>query len=223
MCKLAVSLLELDYGHLDRDLKVIDEAGAEYVHIDVMDGNFVPNIGLGFKAIEGIRKSTKRIFDVHMMTLHPERFIDKLALIGADIITIHYEACDNVKEVMGKIKGLGLKTGVVLSPDTPLAVLDEDIIKMADVIQLMTIHPGIENQSFIPESLERTSVLHKKLEEMGLSTDIEVDGNITQENVGTVAAAGATIFVSGRAIVDGNMPNNIRRMKQKICEAKEGK
>ena len=158
-----------------------------------------------------------------MMTLHPEKFIRRIAEAGADIITVHYETCENVKQVMSDIRALGRKAGVVLKPGTPLTVLDEEILRMADVVQLMTTEPGVEGQTFIPESLEKIRRLREKLNQMGLDTDIEVDGNITKENIGAVAAAGATIFVSGRAIVKGNMEENIRWMQQEIRKGKEGK
>jgi len=216
MSKLAVSLLEMDYRYLHQGLKEIETAGADYVHIDMMDGLFVPNLGIGTRLIQGIRPATEMVFDVHMMVREPERFVERIAQAGADIITIHYEACGNVKDTLARIKGLGLKAGLALNPETSLEVLDTELMNQADVIHLMTTSPGVEGQTFIPESLDKIAGLREKLNVLGLDTDIEVDGNITKENAGLAAEAGATVLVSGRALVQGNMTENIRQMRATI-------
>ena len=213
MCRLAVSLLEMNYGHLARGLKEIEQAGADYVHIDMMDGSFVPSLGIGTRLIEGIRISSSLVFDVHMMVREPERFLERVAQAGADIITVHYEACHDVKKTLEEIHGLGLRTGLALNPETSMDALEDEVLKEADVIHVMTTHPGMEGQTFIPESIEKIRGLRERLERLGVFRDIEVDGNITMENVKRTAEAGATVIVSGRALVQGNMEENIHRMK----------
>ena len=213
MCRLAVSLLEMNYGHLARGLKEIEQAGANYVHIDMMDGSFVPSLGIGTRLIEGIRISSSLVFDVHMMVREPERFLERVAQAGADIITVHYEACHDVKKTLEEIHGLGLRAGLALNPETSVDALEDEVLKEADVIHVMTTHPGMEGQTFIPESIEKIRGLRERLERLGVFRDIEVDGNITMENVKRTAEAGATVIVSGRALVQGNMEENIHRMK----------
>lgn len=213
MCRLAVSLLEMNYGHLARGLKEIEQAGADYVHIDMMDGSFVPSLGIGTRLIEGIRISSSLVFDVHMMVREPERFLERVAQAGADIITVHYEACHDVKKTLEEIHGLGLRAGLALNPETSVDALEDEVLKEADVIHVMTTHPGMEGQTFIPESIEKIRGLRERLERLGVFRDIEVDGNITMENVKRTAEAGATVIVSGRALVQGNMEENIHRMK----------
>lgn len=213
MCRLAVSLLEMNYGHLARGLKEIEQAGADYVHIDMMDGSFVPSLGIGTRLIEGIRISSSLVFDVHMMVREPERFLERVAQAGADIITVHYEACHDVKKTLEEIQGLGLRAGLALNPETSVDALEDEVLKEADVIHVMTTHPGMEGQTFIPESIEKIRGLRERLERLGVFRDIEVDGNITMENVKRTAEAGATVIVSGRALVQGNMEENIHRMK----------
>ena len=213
MCRLAVSLLEMNYGHLARGLKEIEQAGADYVHIDMMDGSFVPSLGIGTRLIEGIRISSSLVFDVHMMVREPERFLERVAQAGADIITVHYEACHDVKKTLEEIHGLGLRAGLALNPETSVDALEDEVLKEADVIHVMTTHPGMEGQTFIPESIEKIRGLRERLERLGVFREIEVDGNITMENVKRTAEAGATVIVSGRALVQGNMEENIHRMK----------
>lgn len=217
MCKLAVSLLEMDYGHLDRGLKEIEAAGADYVHIDVMDGNFVPSLGIGTRLIERIRTSTNLIFDVHMMVREPERFLEQAARAGADVLTVHSEACREPEKTLAQIKSLGLKAGLALNPETPVSMLEEAVLREVDVIHLMTTHPGMEGQSFILSSFEKIRGLRDRLDVLGLTCDIEVDGNITMENVKQTVDSGATIIVSGRALAQGNMTENIRKMKAILC------
>ena len=205
--------MEMNYGHLARGLKEIEQAGADYVHIDMMDGSFVPSLGIGTRLIEGIRISSSLVFDVHMMVREPERFLERVAQAGADIITVHYEACHDVKKTLEEIHGLGLRAGLALNPETSVDALEDEVLKEADVIHVMTTHPGMEGQTFIPESIEKIRGLRERLERLGVFRDIEVDGNITMENVKRTAEAGATVIVSGRALVQGNMEENIHRMK----------
>lgn len=219
MCRIAPSLLEADYRYLDRELKTMKAAGAEYVHIDVMDGRFVPNLSFGMKMIQSIRTSSDLVFDVHMMVWEPERFAGRMKEAGADVLTVHYEACENVERTLQKIQSLKMKAGIALKPDTPVSVLTKEILETVDVIHLMTVEPGLEGQRFIEASLDRIRSVKEILEKAGLEREIEVDGNITGENLKSVVEAGATIIVSGKAIFQGSMEENIKKMRQIIKAA----
>lgn len=222
MGRLAVSLLEMNYCSLEEALDEAERAGIDYIHIDVMDGSFVPSLGIGTKLIEGIRRASKLPFDVHMMVEEPGRFAERMAQAGADVLSVHYEACRDLLGTLKQIKALGLKVGVDLNPDTSIDALDDEVLRKADVLQIMTTYPGREGQKFIPASLERIAALRKRLDGLALQTDIEVDGNITRDNIGAVVAAGATIIVSGRALANGDMTENVRQMRSLMEKAEKG-
>ena len=214
MCKLAVSLLELDYRELGRELEKAERAGVDLIHIDVMDGSFVPNLGIGTRLIERLRSCTQLPFDIHMMVREPEKHVERIVRAGADIVSVHQEACKDIGSAVDLIQEQGVKAGIVLKPGTSLEVLSDKLLEKADIIQLMTTEPGVEGQTFIPESIEKIRDLRRRLESLGLQKEIEIDGNVTEKNIGQAVAAGATIAVSGRALVQGSIQVNIRNMRR---------
>lgn len=212
MHMIAPSLLEADQTRLGEQLEIIGHAGAKYVHIDIMDGCYVPNLSGGIAWLNSIRKASDLIFDVHLMVREPGRFLSDMRKAGADVLTVHYEACQDIKRVLRQIKDLGIKSGVALNPETRVDILDEELLKYADVVHLMCTRPGVGG-GFRQDSTGRIRRVKALLKDMQLERDIEADGGINFENVREVAAAGANIIVSGKALFQGDLEKNIRRMR----------
>ena len=206
---LSPSILAADFAILGEQIKEADEAGAEYIHIDVMDGVFVPSISFGMPVMASIRKTTKKIFDVHLMIVEPERFVKEFAECGADSITFHIEATEDVDEIIDLIHGLGCKAGMSIKPRTPVEVVEKYLHKL-DMLLVMTVEPGFGGQKYIPESTERIREIRRMADEQGLDLDIQVDGGITKENVQVVLDAGANVIVAGSAVFRGNISENVK-------------
>lgn len=210
---LAPSILSADFSRLGEDLSLAERNGITMLHIDVMDGMFVPSISLGFPVIESIRKKTNMVFDVHLMIKEPERYVERFAESGADMITVHAEACLHLHRTIGQIRQLGVKCGVALNPATPLSVLDY-VLEDLDMVLLMTVNPGFGGQSFIPAMYGKIQALKELIVRRNLNIDIEVDGGIKVSNTKEVLAAGANILVAGSAVFEGDMEANIREFKK---------
>lgn len=206
---LSPSILAADFAVLGEQIKEADEAGAEYIHIDVMDGVFVPSISFGMPVIASIRKTTKKIFDVHLMIVEPERFVKEFAECGADSITFHIEATEDVDEIIDLIHDLGCKAGMSIKPRTPVETVEKYLHKL-DMLLVMTVEPGFGGQKYIPESTERIREIRKMADEQGIDLDIQVDGGITKENVQVVLDAGANVIVAGSAVFQGNITENVK-------------
>ena len=210
--KISPSILSADFSILGDEIKSLEQAGADLIHIDVMDGHFVPNITMGPPIIKMVRKCTKLPFDVHLMISPVEKYIKAFADAGSDIITIHPEATDNLKRAVGTIKSLGKKAGVSLNPKTPISAL-MDVINDIDLILIMSVNPGFAGQSFMGEVLPKVTELRKMINEKKLKIDIEIDGGINFETAPLAVKAGANILVSGTTIFSGSLKDNIKKLR----------
>jgi ribulose-phosphate 3-epimerase len=199
MIKLAPSILSADFAHLGEQLAEVTAAGADYIHVDVMDGHFVPNITIGPPVVASIRPATSLPFDVHLMIERPERYVSDFVRAGADIITLHVEACPHLRETIGLIKELGAKAGVSLNPATPVSAVEEFLPDL-DLVLVMSVNPGFGGQSFMPATLPKVAEMRRLLDDSGLGAELEVDGGIHAGNAREIATAGADVLVAGNSV-----------------------
>lgn len=209
---LSPSILSADFTKLGEEIETIDNAGAEYIHVDVMDGMFVPSISYGMPVIKSIRKSTGKVFDVHLMISEPIRYIADFAASGADMITVHVEACSDVVATIEKIREYKLKVGITLNPDTPVSAI-KTYLNRVDMVLIMSVNPGFGGQKFITSSVDKIKEVKRLRDELNLSYDIEVDGGINIDNLATVLEAGANVIVAGSAIFRGDAAENVKKFK----------
>ncbi len=202
---ISPSILSADFGNLDRDIAMLDRSQAAWIHCDVMDGVFVPNISFGFPVLKPVRKATRKVLDVHLMIADPIRYVRRFVEAGADYVTFHYEAADDVDACIDAIRSAGAKVGISIKPKTDVGVLDEWLAKV-DLVLVMSVEPGFGGQSFIDGSLERIAAIHKAADERGAHCLIEVDGGISTANAAAVFGAGADALVAGSAVFGAANP-----------------
>jgi ribulose-phosphate 3-epimerase len=202
---IAPSLLSANYLNLQADCDMLNASAAEWYHLDVMDGRFVPNISFGPMLIDFFRKATSKVCDVHLMIEEPEKYAEAFQKAGADILTVHYEACTHLHRNIQQIKSLGMKAGVALNPHTPVHLL-KDILADIDLVCLMSVNPGFGGQAFIPNTINKIKELRQMIDELGLKVEIEIDGGVTLENAKSIVDAGATVLVAGNTVFKAKNP-----------------
>lgn len=208
MAIIAPSLLSADFLNLEKDIQMVNNSEADWFHLDVMDGRFVPNISYGIPVIKAIKKAAKKPLDTHLMIVEPEKYFEDFAQAGADILTIHIEASTHLHRSLQSIRALGMKAGVALNPHTPISSL-EDILHETDLILIMSVNPGFGGQKFIPRTLDKIRTLKSMITEQNLKTVIEVDGGVTLENAPELIAAGADALVAGNTVFSANYPVSV--------------
>lgn len=205
---IAPSLLSADFGNLNRDIEMLNRSQADWFHCDIMDGQFVPNLSFGFPIVEQVKKMAQKPLDVHLMIVEPDRYLDRFKEAGADILTVHYEACPHLHRTLQRIKLLGMKAGISLNPHTSVSLLD-DIVAEADVVLIMSVNPGFGGQKFIENSYSKISRLREMAEKKNPNLIIQVDGGVDLSNAAKLFAAGANALVAGNAVFKANNPEEV--------------
>lgn len=210
---LAPSILSADFNILGSQMKLTEENGAEYLHFDVMDGRFVPSISFGIPVLKSIHGTTEQVMDVHLMIQEPVRYVEAFKDAGADILTVHLEACEDIRATIAKIRECGMKAGLSVCPETGIKEV-EALLEEIDMLLIMSVHPGFGGQKFLPESLGKIRTARKMAESQGLNLDIQVDGGISQSNVREVLEAGVNVVVAGSAVFGGDPAENTRKFME---------
>ena len=213
--KIAPSILSADYANFESELKKLEATGAEYVHIDIMDGHFVPNISFGAGMVASMRPHSKLVFDCHLMVSNPEHHIEDFARAGADIISIHAEATPHIHGALQKIRAAGVKASVVINPGTPVEAV-KNVLNLVDQVLVMTVNPGFGGQAFLPETMDKVRELVVLREVNQLDFDIEVDGGIDDETIGIAKEAGANVFVAGSYVFKGDVAHQVQTLKEAL-------
>lgn len=209
---LSSSILSADFNRLGSDIEKAVRAGSDYIHVDVMDGLFVPSISFGMPVLKAIRKETDTVLDVHLMIEEPIRYVKEFADLGADIITVHYEACSDVRTTLEAIKSTGVRVGLSVKPATDVTVV-YPFLETIDMVLVMTVEPGFGGQKLIEATMDKVQAVRQVISERGLNTDVEIDGGVTKENVKKILEAGANVIVAGSAVFNGDIASNVGYLK----------